>query len=121
MTEVYRAEMVGIPDCEKFESVPVADPSPVPLPILHPSVTIPEILEVKKMESQDDSSGNIQTLMDDHNEPTYHAEPLVMQEDEASSSKGPVLDMGPLLQALVSSSTPPAEWATLSVFWQLFF
>ena len=107
MTEVYRAEMVGVPDCEKFELVPVAVPSPVPqLPFLHHAVTIPEILEVKKMESQDDS--NMQTRMDEINEAAYHAEPLVMPEEDKEPN-GPIIDMGPLIQALVSSSTPSAE------------
>jgi hypothetical protein len=107
MTEVYRAEMVGVPDCEKFEPVPVAVPSPVPqLPFLHHTVTIPEILEVKKMESQDDS--NMQTRMDEINEAAYHAEPLVMQQEDKEPN-GPIIDMGPLIQALVASSTPSAE------------
>jgi len=107
MTEVYRAEMVGVPDCEKFAPPPIFGPSAVPPPPLPPLASIPEILEVKKLEVEEDK-GKLQPILETLKEAAYHAEPLVLQ-DNASSPSGPVIEMGPLLQALIVSSTPPSE------------
>lgn len=108
MTEAYRAEMVGVPDCEKFEPVPVAVSSPE-LPFLYPSDTIPEILELKKME-RDDSK--MQTQMDEIKEAAYIAEPALDRKDddkEPNASGSTDLVVSPLIEALMSSSTPSAE------------
>ncbi|XP_059485738.1 leucine-rich repeat protein SHOC-2 isoform X2 [Neocloeon triangulifer] len=107
INEGYRSEFVGVPECEKFALPPVVPSAAPTLVVSPPLASIPEILEVKKLEVAEETVKR-QPFMDELNEAAYLAEPISERENDERPG-GTVLQMGPLLQALVASSTPPAE------------